>query len=311
MATNAQESPTAEPRPLQLLPEGARLGEVHLAVTDADNALRFWSGVLGIRLLGEVNGAYRLGSANSVIVLHPGAAQPVAPRRTGLYHVALHIPTRRELARIIARLFALRYPNSPTDHLVSETTYLSDPDGNGLELTLETPERGNFVTLPNGQFGAQTKDGELRSGRDPIDLEELFEELAPDEDMNAPLHVLGVHHVHLHVADLGASKRFYRDLIGFKLQMELSPIQMVDFGVNAANPVHALALNTWNGVGAPQAPANTAGLRRFTLELPSEADLQEVVSRLQGANWPFEQGAGTVTVLDPSQNKLVLRSLGS
>jgi len=301
------QSATADLSPNQLLPVGTKLGELHLAVTDADNALRFWSGILGLKVLGEENGTYRLGAANTAIVLHPGASGPVAPRRTGLYHVALHIPTRRELARIIARLFALRYPNSPTDHLVSETTYLSDPDGNGIELTLETPERGEFVRLPGGRFGARTTEGELRSGRDPVDLETLFKELAPDEDMNAPLHILGVHHVHLHVADLEASRHFYRDLIGFRPQMDLTEMQMLDFGLDGSNPVHALALNTWSGAGAPPAPTGTAGLRRFTLELPSGAGVQAVVARLQDANWSYDETPEGVSVLDPSGNRLDLR----
>ena len=180
--------------------------------------LAFWTGVLGLVVLdGEGAGAgqgpvslgaaaggpVRLGSAASggraLVVLHPGAAGPVVPRRTGLYHVALHVPTRQELARVIGRLFTLRYPNSPTDHLVSETTYLSDPDGNGVELTLETPERGEFLPEPIGQMMARTKDGELRSGRDPVDLDSLFGELRPGDDLSAPLVTDRVHHVHLHV----------------------------------------------------------------------------------------------------------------
>lgn len=292
--------------PNQLLPVGTRLGPVHLAVSDADTALRFWSGVLGLQILSEENGAYHLGAGHPAVVLHPGANAPVAPRRTGLYHVALHIPTRLELARIIARLFALRYPNSPTDHLVSETTYLSDPDGNGIELTLETPERGEFVTLPNGAFGARTKEGEFHSGRDPVDLESLFAELPDHVDMNAPLNILGVHHVHLHVADLEASRGFYRDVIGFRPQMDLSAMRMLDFGLDGSNPVHALALNTWSGEGAPQAPEGSAGLRRFTLELPSDQGMSDVAARLEAAGWEFENGAAGITVRDPSGNLLHL-----
>lgn len=300
------EQPTTEPQAQALLPEGTRLGPVHLAVTDADRALQFWNGVLGLSLLGEHNGAINLGTTEPAIVLHPGASSPVARRRTGLYHVALHIPTRLELARVIARLFSLRYPNSPTDHLVSETTYLSDPDGNGIELTLETPERGTFVVLPSGQFAARTHDGQAHSGRDPVDLEKLFAELAPNEDLTNPLQVLGVHHVHLHVSDLEASRQFYQNLVGLKPLMDLSPMQMLDFGLNDHNPVHTLAINTWSGVGAPPPPEGGAGLRRFTLQLPSDDALQQVAARLASAGWAFEEGPEGLTVPDPSGNRLVL-----
>lgn len=297
---------STQPSPTQLLPVATKLGELHLAVTDAENALRFWTGVLGLQILKEENGAYHLGAAETAIVLHPGANAPVAPHRTGLYHVALHIPDRQELARVIARLFALRYPNSPTDHLVSETTYLSDPDGNGIELTLETPERGEFVMLPSGEFAARTHDGELRSGRDPVDLESLFDELESDVDMNAPLNILGVHHVHLHVADLEASRTFYRDIIGFRPQMDLSTMRMLDFGLDGSNPVHALALNTWSGEGAPPPPDGSAGLRRFTLELPSQAGVAEVAARLDNAGLTYEPLPHGISVLDPSGIRLDL-----
>src|SRR5690606_11324617 len=123
------------------------------------------------------------------------------------------------------RLFSLRWPNSPTDHLVSETTYLEDPDGNGIELTLETPHRGSFRSTPDGGFQAVTSDGEVRSGRDPVDLESLFAELSAGDDIAAPLATHRVHHVHLHVADLEREAAFYRDLIGFRQQMHVPAFQ--------------------------------------------------------------------------------------
>lgn len=285
-----------------LLPLGTKLGEVHLRVTDTERALRFWSGVLGLRVLDRNAEAIRLGSGDHVlVVLHPGATAPVVPRRTGLYHVALFVPTRKDLARAIARLFALRYPNSPTDHTVSETTYLSDPDGNGVELTLETPWRGTFEILPDGQPGVRTSKGEFRSGRDPVDLDSLFAEL-DDEDLNAPVAFAGVHHVHLHVADLSSAQRFYRDLIGFRPQMHVPAFQMADFGLRPDEAVHALALNTWSGVNASPAPAGTAGLHHFTVLVPDEAAVEVVAARLAREAWPFREVENGIRITDPSSN---------
>lgn len=309
----------------RLLPEGTRLGAVSLAVTDRERALRFWTGVLG---LVEVGGASRngvdagdvahssgdptyLGSVASgghpLVVLHPGAAGPVVARRTGLYHVALHIPTRKELARVIARLFTLRYANSPTDHLVSETTYLDDPDGNGIELTLETPDRGDFLPEPIGQMMARTKDGELRSGRDPVDLDSLFAELDQGDDLSAPLVTDRVHHVHLHVGDIERDGAFYRDLIGFPQQLYVPGFQMIDFSLSADTVVHTLALNAWSGPGAKPAPPGGAGLRYFTLEVPDQATVDAMAGRLATSGWPFERVAGGLRVADPSANVLVVR----
>ena len=226
------------------------------------------------------------------------------PRRTGLYHVALHIPTRKELARVIGRLITMRYPNSPTDHLVSETTYLNDPDGNGIELTLETPDRGEFLPEPIGQMMARTKSGELHSGREAVDLEDLFGELEVGDDLTAPLISDRVHHVHLHVGDVERDGAFYRDLIGFPQQMFVPGFQMIDFSLDADTVVHSLALNSWAGVGAPAAPEGTAGLRRFTLELPTAEGLEQLAQRLTAHDWSFEQGVDGILVADPSGNSL-------
>lgn len=284
------------------------MDEVHLGVTDRERSLRFWTGVLGLEELDATDESIRLGSrasgSKALIVLHPGAATPVVQRRTGLYHVALHIPSRKELARAIARLFTMRYPNSPTDHLVSETTYLSDPDGNGIELTLETPTRGTLAMSEDGGTFALTADGQPHSGREAVDLDSLFGELTSADDLNAPLVTDRVHHVHLHVADLDASATFYRDLIGFGRQMYVPSFQMVDFGLHPVEVVHALALNSWQGVGAPPAPAGASGLRHFTLAVPGEADVERVAGRLRGAGRSFIELDAGVQVADPSTNLL-------
>lgn len=303
------------------LPAGTQLGEVHLAVTDETQALRFWTGVLGLRILPEAPEAraaesaaraIRLGSPAShgraLVVLHPGAAGPVVPRRTGLYHVALHVPTKHDLAVAIGRLFELRYPNSPTDHLVSETTYLNDPDGNGIELTLETPERGEFLPEPIGPMAARTPEGELRSGRDPLDLRALFAELGSGADLNAPLAASRVHHVHLHVADIERAGAFYEELIGFPPGRFVPGFQMLDFSLSATTVVHSLALNAWAGVGTPPPPPGTAGLRWYTLVLPTEAGVDAVQGRLEEQGYPFERLPEGLQVKDPSGNTLRLRS---
>src|SRR5712692_10051711 len=117
------------------------MGAVHLAVTDGDRAQR-----------------------------------PVVPRTSGLYHLALLVPDRRELARVVARLSALGWDQYPTDHVMTKANYLWDPDGNGIEIYTESPEDGT-LGFANGTFVAYDKDGRERSGRDPIDMEELFTHL--------------------------------------------------------------------------------------------------------------------------------------
>ncbi len=98
---------------------------------------------------------------------------------TGLYHFAVLFPSRRELARVIGRLFELRYPNVPTDHGITKTTYLSDPEGNGIELYADTPAEGSWEIV-DGDFVVRDATGALRSGREPLDVEALLRPVLTD-----------------------------------------------------------------------------------------------------------------------------------
>src|SRR5207253_4273648 len=84
--------------------------------------------------------------------------RPVVPRTSGLYHLALLVPDRRELARVIGRLARLRWEQYPTDHVMTKANYLWDPDGNGIEIYIESPEDGT-MGFANGTFVAYDKDG--------------------------------------------------------------------------------------------------------------------------------------------------------
>ncbi len=296
----------------QRLPAGTRLGEVVLAVTDLDRSLDFWTRVLGLHVVAERGLDLQLGAGDRpLVILVPGAAAPVMDGRTGLYHVALHFERRAEFARALARLLSHRWPVSPTDHLETEAIYLWDPDGNGIELTFETPGRGHLVE-ENGRFVARTADGRLHSGREPLDVRGVLADLPGDMDPIDPIPGgVRVGHVHLHVASLAGSLRFYRDVIGFRENMDMPAIGMADLHLDDSVP-HALAVNTWAGRGAPPPPADAAGLRSFTLELPSVAAVDELAGRLRDDGRAFERrgvpGApDTLELADPSANRLRVR----
>ena len=117
-------------------------GAVHLHVTDGGRALGFWHDIVGLSVLESAGEELRLGvDGRELVVLHPGAERGVVPGHSGLYHVAIHLHDETELGRVLWRLIVAGYPQSPTDHTMSKSTYLSDPYGLGLELVLETPER--------------------------------------------------------------------------------------------------------------------------------------------------------------------------
>src|SRR5258708_39044395 len=279
------------------------VGAVELAVTDGERALRFYRDYVGLTPLPSDGPGIGLGVAGrELVVLHPDADRPVAPRTSGLYHLAIVVPDRRELARVIARLSRLRWDQYPTDHVMTKANYLWDPDGNGIEIYVESPEDGT-MGFANGTFFAQDKDGRPRSGRDPIDLEELFGHLREDDKLDQPLPPgTRMGHIHLHASDVQETLRFYHDLVGFDV---MGHVPGVGF-VSAGGHHHHVGLNTWAGQGAPPAPPGSAGLRRYTVELPTQRDLDDVIGRLEHGNVRLAEEAGGPAPADPPPNPLLL-----
>src|SRR5690349_7271580 len=236
------------------LPLATTLGPVHLAVTDREKALAVWRDVVGLDLLAEGAGALSLGvGGRELIVLELSAVRPVVQRTTGLYHVAIHVPTRRDLAQFAVRALQRGVRISPTDHLVSEAIYLWDLDGNGIEITFETPWRGTLGDPESGSY-ATTSDGKPHSGREPIDMDDLLGELgeAPTIEAHMPAGTR-IGHVHVHVNDLHQSMTFYRDGIGFGGLFIIQSFGMGDVGLDYTP--HSIAFNIWAGPNATQAPA--------------------------------------------------------
>src|SRR5213593_1437503 len=280
------------------------VGAIELAVTDGDRALRFYRDYVGLTPLGSDGPELRFAAAGrELVVLHPGADQPVVPRRSGLYHLSIVVPDRRELARVIARLARLQWDQYPTDHVMTKANYLWDPDGNGIEIYTESPEDGT-MGFANGTFVAYDKEGNPRSGRDPIDLDELLSHLHEEDKLDEPMPAgTRMGHVHLHVADVGAALRFYHNLVGFDV---MGHVPGTGF-VSAGGYHHHLGLNEWAGRGARPAPPGSAGLRRFTVELPTQRDLDDVTSRLEHGNVRLDEEGDGMVATDPSANRVMFQ----
>lgn len=288
------------------VPMATRLGPVHIAVTEAERALSVWRDLVGLTELSRSGEAITLGAGDrALIVLEPGAERRAMRGTAGLYHVAIHVPTRRDLAIAIARLAANGFRNSPTDHLVTETTYLWDLDGNGIELTFETPWRGTLQTDGREFFGIDS-DGRRHSGVAPVDLESMIAELGDTADLAQPMPAgTRIGHVHVHVGDLKAAMSFYSQVLGFPERMWIPQLGMADVGLDY--PPHILAFNTWAGTGVAQPPAGTAGLRHFTIEMPDRESLQAMRQRIEAAGAPVDEtGAGLATA-DPAGNRIEVR----
>ena len=151
------------------------IGHVHLKVADLERALAFYVGVLGFKLqqrFGSQAAFVSAGGYHHHIGLNTWESKggsPPPPGSTGLFHVAILYPDRASLADALKRLIEAGIPlQGASDHGVSEALYLSDPDGNGVELYRDRPE----------SEWPRTPEGAIAMTLDPLDLEALLAEAA-------------------------------------------------------------------------------------------------------------------------------------
>jgi catechol 2,3-dioxygenase len=289
-----------------LLPLSTHFGPVRIAVTDKAKALAIWRDVVGLSLVSETPAELNMGvGGKTLITLELGATRPVVQHTIGLYHVAIHVPTRPDLAQMAVRALQRRVRISPTDHLVSEAIYLWDLDGNGIEITFETPWRGTLGDPERGAY-AVTTDGKPHSGREAIDLDGLLGELG-DNPVLQPLMPEGtrVGHVHVHVNDLELAMRFYRDGLGYGGLFIIRSFGMGDVGLDYTP--HAIAFNIWSGPNAALPMPGAAGLRWFEILVPDQKTLDEVRGRLAGVGAPVNEVDGGIETADPSGNRIRVR----
>ncbi len=282
------------------------VGAVTLTVANLENQIRFYQQALGLKLQSQEGNKATLGS-DSTALLNLIEEPNLKKYRgvTGLYHFAILFPNRKELAIAIARLFAIKYRNSPTDHIMTKTTYLDDPEGNGIELYAESPEDGSW-TLKDGKYETRRTDGSWSDGREPLDVNALFSLLKKDEDLSVPVPpATKMGHVHLHVRDVDEAVDFYHNVIGFDVMGNVKDFQMAF--VSAGGYHHHVGLNTWQGVGAPPPPADAVGLRYFTVEFPNQKALDDAIANIDKAGVSYNKTEEGILLYDPSQNGVMLK----
>jgi catechol 2,3-dioxygenase len=265
------------------LPPDARIGRVRLRVADLERSLRFYRDVLGLQIEQDQGGTVILGPSSNaatvqagqpgliVLVEQPGVSRrPIRPRTAGLYHVALLVPDRQELGRALLGLDRANYPlRGMSDHAVSESLYLDDPDGNGLEIYADRPRELWPV-----------RDGVVQMTVDPMDVVGVVAAGRERSDPWAGLPAITVvGHVHFTVSDMERAVEFYRDVIGFDVMMQVPSLT----AVSAGGYHHHLNLNTWAGTGAPPDSDEMAGLIAWELKVPRDQDRRGVIDRANQA----------------------------
>jgi catechol 2,3-dioxygenase len=279
------------------------LGSVSLTVSDAPRVRAFYEDVLGLVGRAEDDGRVVLTDAggHELVVLHQDREAPsFEPSGNGLFHLALLVPDRPELARSLLRIASARWPlTGASDHLVSEALYLRDPEGNGIEIYRDRP-RSEWRTDEHGAIQMATL---------ALDLDDVLGELGAGADPVPPVaDGTRMGHVHLQVGDIDAAERFYCDVLGFDATVRGYPGALF---ASAGGYHHHVGLNTWQSRGAPPVAPDGAGLRAFEVLLPDAESLSVVLQRVRSAGLvaePVGDTPGAVLVRDPFGIAIVLRS---
>lgn len=274
------------------------VGQVVLKISDLQHSLKFYTEVIGLRVLEEEAHRASLtadGQAPLLVLEQPENVTKKQGRTTGLYHFALLVPSRRELADVFRHLLEVKWPlQGAADHFVSEAIYLADPDGNGIEIYSDRPA----ATW-------KWEKGEVLMATEPLDYQHLLSEEAKEWSGISEQTIIG--HIHLHVAEWPETEKFYCDGLGFEIVCRYG--QQALF-VSTARYHHHIGLNTWNGLGAPAPSPESAGLRYFTLIMPSAEERMVVVQRLQSLGFPVTELDDRVAIEDPSGTAIHLLTYG-
>lgn len=290
--------------PAPRIPAETTIGTVALTVSSLERSVAFYESLIGLTAVEQADGSVLLGGAAGspplLSLLGDTAAPARDPRQTGLYHLAILVPTRRDLAVALVRLLQGGWHlDGASDHLVSEALYLSDPDGNGIEIYRDR-DRSQWRRDEHGQLAMATL---------PLDLDGLVGELRdapPDPAIEARMpDATRIGHVHLQVAELAETERFYAGVLGFDVMVRSYPGALF---VAAGGYHHHLGLNTWQSRGGSTPPAGAVGLRWYELRLGTDAALATVLDRVTAAGVAAEPtGDGATLVRDPSGNGVLLR----
>jgi catechol 2,3-dioxygenase len=283
-----------------MIPADTAVGKVRLRVADIDDLATFYQRVIGLGSVERDGGLARLGpeGGEPVIELVSAPDAPPAPSfSTGLFHLAILVPDRAELARSLQRAAGAGWRlTGASDHLVSEALYLRDPEGNGIEI---------YRDRPRDQWGHEG--GELRMASLPLDLQDVLGELSTgDESANGMPAGTTMGHVHLQVSDIPAAEGFYNGALGLDVMVRSYPGALF---LSAGGYHHHVGVNTWQTAGAPPPPDGALGLDRYELVLPDEAAVDAAAEALGERGDPVRVDEGMLAT-DPSGNRVLLRARG-
>jgi catechol 2,3-dioxygenase len=278
--TNSSEAAFALTRP-------AHVGRAHLVVTDLDSVSTFYQDIIGLSIMDKSASGVLLGAHGlPLLQLTTGTSVARAPRQAaGLFHTAFLMPNRSELAHWLSNAAHKGVTlDGASDHLVSEALYLSDPEGNGIEIYRDRrPEEWTYFP-----------DGTVQMATDRLNLQELYNS-APQGAWNGMASGASVGHIHLQVGNIPQADAFYRDVLGLKIMARYPGASFFATG----GYHHHIAANIWNSRGASARQDNMTGLADYTVRFNDREALTTALAALETQEIATTKTAEGYTLKDP------------
>ncbi|MGX7265707.1 VOC family protein [Enterococcus crotali] len=269
------------------LPKETIVKQVKLKVKNLDVMTEFYTQMIGLVLLKKEQNTAFLGaqeSSEAIIVLEELVDPVVKDKTTGLYHTAFLLPSRKDLGNSLLWLLQNNVEVGAADHGYSEAIYLSDPEGNGIEIYRDKP-------MTEWDIRA---DGEIIGVTEELDGDAVVGEADGQWLGMAPGSRIG--HVHLQVADLDETEKFYEQL-GFALKSNFGR-QAKFFAAGGYH--HHIGTNIWNGRNVDLIGENQLGLAWYTFQLPSKDEFELFVEQLDEASVEYANVNEQVVIQDPN-----------
>jgi len=257
---------------LILIPDKTRIQSIDIRVRDLIDSLNFYSDLIGFKIVDQNDFEAILSSTGVlpyIIKLTEDKSAPVRIKgSTGLFHMAFLFPNRKELARVFMRLFKnnIKFQGF-SDHLVSEAIYLSDPDGNGVEL---------YTDKPRDQW--QESHGQILMDTLPLDLSKVTSELDDPEIWNGIHPDTSLGHIHLNVSELKKAEEFYNEILGFRITNTQFPKALF---LGAGGYHHHIGSNTWMLDKRAKTDENSLGMTSFTIRIPDDNYINLISERAE------------------------------
>lgn len=260
--------------PITQAKTGIHTDSLAINALNPEQLASFYTESIGLTRIDQADDTYHLGTPDGHVLLSIYQAEQARARTVGLYHMAFLLPTRSDLAELLLHLAERRVPmTGASDHGYSEALYLNDPEGNGIELYADKPVE-QWDILESGSITGVV----LR-----LDLDDLVSS-AKHAYSGMPLGTtLG--HMHLHVADLPGTDKFYRETLGLGLKF---PMGKQAIFLASGNYHHHLGANIWQGTNLGRPTQGAQGLRHYTWAA-NEADYAWIRGRLTETNTAYTE----------------------